>query len=390
MESLKEIPSRRITNVTISKLFRPFRWSSGLFGASVISPVQPSMVAKYVEISFSAVMFTLSTSLTLYRIVYIPPRLSPDSPVSHSVNSIQQMLSFIVLASIYYQTLFHKSHIHQIFTLLTKTDEQFLQLNTSFRYENFLRKVYFEIVFVFLYIYGAFAFFIVHFGVYRVDEWVYELFSAINPMVLTNLTLLTFINFCWHIKSKFSTLRLLLNDLCQFDSQMDECDVWKVKSVHDTTTIVFKELKKIARIYELLYETVQTLNKIFGVSNLASLALLSISLTCHVFLLFKVLTENSQTSAIGFDILGRSCSISRSAFYRKILAVSALWIFLFLSLLVYVTVTCHLTGQEARNIITIIYETISGKPVDDALLIDVRVLRVFSIQLSFFMSFSSA
>lgn len=255
----------------IDSLFRPLRYSCVLFGASVISSYR-HLVAIYFNNAFTVLQFLLSSTLTLYRLGHIDPTFCEQNAVSRSVNGIQQILGYGVVVAIYYQTLFRKTEIQMVMQLLSKSDQELAQLNAVIDAKVFARKIWAEVILTFTLGYGAFVLFSIHYEVNTFNMLVFEFYSAINPWVLTNLVLLTFINFCWHIRDKLDRLRTILTELGKFDtSQFVGEDVWTVNTNFNTTNIMFGQIKRIARIYGTLFDAINVLNRVFGLSNLTSI-----------------------------------------------------------------------------------------------------------------------
>lgn len=113
------------------------------------------------------------------------------------------------------------------------------------------------------------------------------------------------------------------------------------------------------------------------------LAFLCISLTCHLFLLFKLLTDTSKNDGINFEILGkhREHDIKIVLWHLIIkyfsnlqitnFSASFLWMASFIVPFLYVTTICHQTVTEAAQIIPIIHESIYEQSPDATVQIDV-------------------
>lgn len=232
------------------------------------------LVAIYFSNAFTVLQFLLSSTLTLYRLGHIEPTFCEQNAVSRSVNGIQQILGYGVVVTIYYQTLFRKTEIQMVMQLLSRSDQELAQLNAVIDAKAFVRKIWAEVIITFAFGYGAFVLFSIHYEVTTFNMLVFEFYSAINPWVLTNLVLLTFINFCWHIKNKLNRLKTILTQLGKFDiSQLVGDDVWTVNTNFNTTNIMFGQIKRIARIYGTLFDAVNVLNRVFGLSNLTSIGI---------------------------------------------------------------------------------------------------------------------
>lgn len=263
------------TPFKIITYFRPLEIACNIFGASVTSFRQRGFII-YLSIAYTVIQAVISLGLTLYRIANIKPQFCQQNAVSQSVNGIQQILGLGVVATIYYQTLFRKADVRSVLNILSKSDQEFLQLNTILKHKVFGVKIVIETVFVVLYAYAAFILFAVHYNVTELRMLVFELFSAINPLVLANLVLLMFINFCWHIRNKFAKLREILEEFVRYDSaHLESEDIWTIKGNSGTSKILFNQIQRIARIYESLFDAVNVLNRIFGLSNLTSIGNIS-------------------------------------------------------------------------------------------------------------------
>lgn len=259
------------TPLKIIGYFRPLEIVCNIFGASVTSIRQRQFIV-YLSIVYTIIHAIISIGLTFYRIANIKPHFCQQSAISQSVNGIQQILGLGVVATVYYQTLFRKADVQKVLKILLKSDQELLQLNAILKYKVFGVKIVIETIFVVLYAYAAFIIFAVHYNVSDLRMLAFEFVSAINPMVLGNLVLLMFINFCWHIRNKFAKLREILENFVRHDSGHGKNDeIWTIKAKIGTSKVLFNQIQRIARIYESLFDAVNVLNRIFGLSNLTSI-----------------------------------------------------------------------------------------------------------------------
>lgn len=256
---------------TIKVHFHPLNVICILHGISLLNYFYRSKIHRIICNVYSGILAIVCLIVSLYRLLYVAPRFSQSNAVAHSVLGIQQILNTIVILMIYYQVFSYKFDIRNVFQLISAIDREFLKLNIRFAYKSFGRKILFEVVFIVCFIYGSFVFFSVYYEVDDGNSLLLELFSFVIPILLVNLTLLTFVNFGWCINVKFKKLKLFLVDLCAIDSIVANDEIWKVKLIRETPRVFFVELKKIAEIYELLYEAVNRLNYVFGLSNLSSM-----------------------------------------------------------------------------------------------------------------------
>lgn len=317
-------------------IFRPIHIISLAFGISYFSE-KGTVWSRILNILYTLFVFIVFMGCFLYRISRVPPMLCQSDAVSHSVIGIQQILAIFVVAFIYYQVLFYKTQFHDLLKLISKTETAFSVLNINFSYTRFTYLILFEVIFVTILLYASFIFFAIYYKLPHFGIILLELFTSINPMLIIILNLMTFANLAWYICDRLQILRHFLIDVCAIDSLVanHSNEVWKVKLMQETPSGLYAEFKKIAQIYEQLFSMVNQLNDIFGFSNLASmgktctfsfsslffsrnwihfffhlvisefLALFSISMTCHLFLLFKLLTESTNNmNDVQFDVLG--------------------------------------------------------------------------------------
>lgn len=256
----------------IATLFRPFEIPCNIFGVTVTS-FSHRKLTNLLSCAYTLLHLTLSTMLTLYRIGNVEPQFCQPNAISQSVNGIQQILGLAVMLSIYYQTLFRKADVQRVLKLLQQSDQQLVQLNAILKQKAFGVKIVIEAVVVVLYAYGAFVLFAVRYNVTSVRLLVVEFISAINPLVLTHLVLLMFVNLCWHVRNKFQKLKIILREIVDNNNkqQSGKDAVWTVQTPNGSARVVFQQVQLIAKTYETLFDTVNMLNRIFGLSNLTSI-----------------------------------------------------------------------------------------------------------------------
>lgn len=254
----------------------------------------------------------------VFRMQYISPRYGNFNVVIHSVICIQQILIMLTIFAIYYQTIRHPYRMNMIFQLLANVDRALAQFNVeSDYYRRFCWKTLIEIIVLIVAIHITFTALCIHYGLEPFVAIVYELLARFYPIFVINAVLLMFINLCCVVKSKFVVLKKLLRKFHVDDTTNDQ--VWKAELMQTTPCTFCDELKRIANVYELLYAIVNRLNTIFGLTNLASLTFLGISLTCHLFLLMKILMENpSSSDDICLELLGLFINfvMKHSEFYQ--------------------------------------------------------------------------
>lgn len=262
-----------LLNCDYKTLFLPFEIPCNIFGVTVTSTPQCKLINLLSHV-YTVLHFLVSLMLSLYRIGYIEPQFCQSNAISQSINGIQQILGLIVMVSIYYQTLFRKSDVRKMLKLLSQSDKQLLQLNSTIEQKTFRVKILIESMTVFVYAYAAYIFFAIRYNVTSFKLLVIEFVSAINPVVLTHLVLLIFVNFCWIIKNKFHILKVILRAIIRSDSQQNkEDEIWIEHNPNSCIRVVFDRIKFVAKTYETLFDTVNVLNRIFGLSNLASIGI---------------------------------------------------------------------------------------------------------------------
>lgn len=316
---------------TVIQSFRSIHIISNIFGISYFTTVNSKSFQILSKLHTLAVLIVFIACFS-YRISGVSPQFCQSDAVSTSVTGIQQILAISVLIAIYYQNLFYKNRFQNLLKLTSAVDNEFFALNSHvFFYNYFGRKILFELIGMIVFICASVVFFVFYYRVQDIGLILLELFSTINPMVVIILNLMTFCNMTWFIRNKFRSLKHFLMNARAVDS-LDASKsnrVWQVKLTRETPTELHRRFKKIAQIYEMLFCMVNHLNDIFGLSNLTSMgrlfdsnvfffiftfvkqfckflvALFSISLTCHLFLIFKLLTETTNNmNGIQFNVLG--------------------------------------------------------------------------------------
>lgn len=313
----------------MDQCFLPLNIISSVFGISYLHETKSKSLQIFSKLYTLTVCTVLFVSF-LYRISSVLPQFCQPDAVSTSVMGIQEILATFVVTTIYYQVLFNQNQFRSVQNLISTADTRFSMLNIRFPSKNFERKIFIEVTTVIGFICMAFIFFVVYYKVHSIGLILLEFFSSIAPMVVIILNLMIFSDMAWLIRNRFRMLKHFLVDVCAVGTLIaDESniEVWKVKLTRETPSGLHRELNRIAKIYELLFCAVNHLNDIFGLSNLTSMgkfyvrsidlsaiakmfskfiaALFSITLTCHLFLLFKLLTENTNNmNGIQFHVLG--------------------------------------------------------------------------------------
>lgn len=255
----------------VLNLFRPFEIPCNIFGVTVTS-ISKRNLTIWLNFVYTLFHMIFSSCLILYRIENIEPQFCQANAISQSVNAIQQILGFSVILSIYYQTLFRKKDVNKVLKLISKSDQQLQKLNQISQQKAFGIKILIEAIVVVLYAYGTYILFSIHYKVTSYKLLIIEYFSAINPILLMYLVLLMFINFCWHLKKKFNHLKIVMQNLVMSNKRPHNTDeIWAIKAQNESTPILFNQIQMIAKTYETLFDTVNLLNRIFGMSNLASI-----------------------------------------------------------------------------------------------------------------------
>lgn len=256
----------------VRSYFRPLYWTCQLFGISVIS-LTSNKVLRVLKLCYSLINMCFMIGYTIYCIGFVPSKFGHQNAVSVSVQNMQQIMGITVLFFIYYQVILYKPKIDKIFNIFTKIDLEFQYLNIQFNYKKFERKIIIELIFAVLFIYGLFFVLMSHYELNYFDSIISEYIINIHPIFLIDIVLLTFINFCWHIKCKLTALKLLLVDLSRIDekSMIERDKIWKIKFVQETPKLFIREIRIIAAIFEMLFKAVNILNNIFGFSNLMTM-----------------------------------------------------------------------------------------------------------------------
>lgn len=328
-----------------------------------------------IGVMHSIVVASILLAAIAFRIQYIAPMYGDLRVIVHSVICIQQIFILLTTSAIYHQSLRHSSRLRTMFQMLDNIDRTLVQFNVKFDYRIFRWKCSIETFLLVAVVHIAFVMLCIHYDIRPMPAIVYELLARFYPILLINAALLTFVNVCSLIRSKFMALKTVLNQR-QTDERCAQVSLIECNQIDSLK--FYGKLRKIASAYEALFVIVDRVNEIFGLMNLASLALLAISLTCYLFLLVKIFMENSASiDAVCIELFGKirstqlqcACVCIAIEWMKWIqFTVSAIWM---LVLLAYITIVCHLTVAEANGISVILHDAISECGMDDAMAIDV-------------------
>lgn len=262
-----------------------------------------SRIARCLSLVYSFVIASILIGAIVFRINYVSPTYGRFKVLIHSVVCIQQIFILLTVLAIYYQSIRYSNRMSTVFQLLTRVDQAFAQFNVKFDYRLFQWKITIEAILLGASIHIAFVAMCTYYSIDPFAAIVYELLARFYPIFVINATLLMFINLCFLIKSKLAALEQVLRGFHGVDDGTSADS--KIKVISIPSAKFHTELKQIVRVYESLYGIVNHLNHIFGLSNLAALALAAISLTCDLFLLVKILMENnSSIDGICFELFG--------------------------------------------------------------------------------------
>lgn len=315
---IKPTKPRRVNSCNSS--LRSLHIACSVFGISYFAEFS-SLPSRILHIAFTLLHFGIFVCSFMYSISYVAPKFCKSDAVSQSVMGIHQILAIIAVIAIYYQILFHKGSGKKLLDHLSAVENGFSALNIAFPSKRFVTKMLIELLVLVGFVYASFIFFVIYYEVRHITVMLLELVSTIHPLLVIILNLMTFANFAWLIRDGFGILRRTLMDMCAIDSSK------QVKTLRAAPLALWRDFKNLAHIYEQLFAMVNYQNDIFGLSNLASMgkstwnnshncqlnsellaALFSISLTCNLFALFKILTETTNNmNNIQFDVLGTCC-----------------------------------------------------------------------------------
>lgn len=289
--------------LVIYETFRPLHFMCAMFG--VCWCFFQSRVRRALNLIHSLLMFSAFIVSIFYHIGYVTPLFSSQNSIAYSVLATQQLLEASVIATIYYQVIFHKPQMAKIVETMTLIDTDFAQMKIDVKSDSFRWQIMSEVISLVVAIHLTFLGFCFAFEVDSMLKTTLELFSVFYPFLVIESVLLFFINITKFIRDKFKKIQYVLRDLFDisrrhFDDEHDQMKMFHIKTEH-----FFSEIKFVASIYDQLFQTVNCLNQMFGLSNLMTMSLLGITLTCHLFLLLKMLMENiGQFESIRMEIFG--------------------------------------------------------------------------------------
>lgn len=271
-------------------IFRPLLFACSLFGVKYIGKL--SFELPFVtHAAYSTFVGLLLISSVFFRISQTSPIFCQQEPVAESVMTVQQLLGTVVLFSIYRQIL--SVELSDLSESLEEVEQDFGLLNIKMDYRRFKWKIFLETVVIVVCIHVSFALMAIGHAESPLRAIAFELLPSFYPILLINLVLMIFVNLTLFIESKFTAIKAVLSDFREISSDsFHSSSSITVKALKIKPRMFFEEIKRIASIYSRLYCIVNRLNTIFGLSNLTTLAFLGISLTCHLFLTFKLLMEN--------------------------------------------------------------------------------------------------
>lgn len=285
-------------------------------------------ILEKMSIIYTSLMCCITLTFPLYKdyvFKKFPVNHHNRDPLTKFIYHIEYYLGYFTIMSIYYQIFFHWKMMKCIIKQIEKIEKLFFLHLTSVycrqKITNLRQLIYIQLIFTFVVIFGYFTTICYHTRVADVRVVIGEYLITINPMVLTYLTLCKFLNLSWVLHAKFQALNKYCNQLSIAGSKLNNIPKLLenknqllsmglfivINECPTPNQIYMKKLKVISRIYEMLYDTIFMINNLFGFSNLLTVAQASISVTCHLFLIFKLLMKAKSDDIDDHFLFGIIC-----------------------------------------------------------------------------------
>lgn len=283
-----------MNSLPLESVFKSINFISNLLGISLIIQSKSRFINMTYR-SYTIVLLTLAT-ISLYFSIINVPQLSLDYPIPHSVNWIRRIFGFITIASLFWQALVYSTEKLKIISILNQVNGMF---STQFDIQFSYRKIYWiingQLLLIFIFLFGLFGLMCWHYELSDYEWIAFEYLVGMHPTVLMCLNQLKVIHVISIINSKFNGLNVILLEWDRFDKKIRAASrkIFKIKEVQVATNsmiiVQYGDLKKIAEIYEMLFEAIELINKVFGLSNLTSISFVSVSLIGQILLLARIL-----------------------------------------------------------------------------------------------------
>lgn len=320
------------TNSTVLNTFNHLNIINCIFGINFYQSKGNKILEK-LSIIYTSLMLCITLTLPFYKDVVFqnyPVNHHNKNPLTRIIFHIEYYLGYFTIISIYYQIIFHWNTIKLIINEISKIEKLFYQhLNSVYsnqKINNLRQLIYIQLLFILVAIFGYFATLCYHSRAKNFIVIIMEYLVTINPMVLTYLTLCKFLNLSWMLHAKFQALnKYLQRQLCirknnEFLKNNDKNQLLMmglfivVNECPTPNQIYMNKLKIICRIYDRLYCTISLMNDAFGLTNLMTVGQASISVTCHLFVIFKLLLKTKSSDDIDNDehfLFGIICKFSK-------------------------------------------------------------------------------
>lgn len=254
-----------------------------------------------ISIGYTLLMFCVSLLFAVQINIFANTKMMEHfNSISKTVYMIQYYLGFFTLMSVYYQAFFHRHNWRRVEKYLVRIEKIFhLHLDSvHFRKVGILcQYLFIEVVLFTVIIFGLYLARCVESGTTIPLEIIATYFSTIYPIIVTYLTMCKFLNLCWVLHAMFRSLGECCTKLClkreasQLDNQLNFGLFIVIKECPTADQFYMKQLKMISQIYGMLFNAIELLNIIFGMSNLTTVAQCSISVIGQLFLIFKLLMK---------------------------------------------------------------------------------------------------
>lgn len=192
-----------------------------------------------------------------YSVFYILSPLIGELAILYVTDWVQMITAFLVSSLFYYKSFTKKVKLTKAFKSLSNVDEIFLDIQIEFDYKIISQKIIFEIMasLTTILLAGIAIFFILPYDVFD------SICNVLVTSILLTLVYLNFILFSNIVHVIFLKYKSINTFLIQIQNECTEVPL----------------IYKAAKCYDEVNEVVMAVNKLFGLTNLVSIGIHSIS-----------------------------------------------------------------------------------------------------------------
>lgn len=218
-------------------------------------------------------MVIFSVYFLIQHFIFVANKLEHLDPLMQTTFWFQQISGQLIIFSIQYQSQFMKSQYKLMLRKIYLAEKYLIELNKKTNFDLESRRQFFAINIEILLTFIGLVLLAVAMCICLLED-IYDLFKLffiiINPMAQSYLTLISIINYLIYIKNKFRALQSVILDF-DGNKKLLENQVFSIyrKNENFSSYFAIGEIKKWSEIYAHLYHASNSVNKMFGLSNLA-------------------------------------------------------------------------------------------------------------------------